>query len=297
MKLSLQLKLGQHLAMTPQLQQAIKLLQLSSFDLHQEVGQMLESNPMLELEESADEDTRDFERQIGGGDNWQDAHPQSHGLPARDGETHDFAASSPEEDNLQDHLLWQLNLTPMSARDYSIALAIVDAIDTNGMLSLDIESLLAGFAPDAGVGADETLAVLHRIQQFDPIGVGSRNLSECLLLQLGQINDPELEREICHASLIVEQHLALLASHDYAQLMRRTKLRAPELGAAVKLIESLNPRPGAQLSPAAASYVIPDVLVRRDPGFRRLAGRAQSRQRAAYPHQSGLRRPGVEFRR
>ena len=267
MKLSLQLKLGQQLAMTPQLQQAIKLLQLSSFDLHQEVGQMLESNPMLELEETTDEAGKDDERRFAEGEVWPETYHGGHGSAAPHGEHRepfDIAAGSPEEDSLQDHLLWQLNLTPMSDRDQSIALAIIDAIDANGMLSVDIDSLLAGFDPEFAIGADEVLAVLHRIQQFDPIGVGSRDLAECLLLQLGQISEPELAREVRHARLIVKDHLRLLASHDYAQLMRRSRLREAELGAAVRLIESLNPRPGAQLSPAAASYVVPDVLVRRD---------------------------------
>ena len=266
MKLSLQLKLGQQLAMTPQLQQAIRLLQLSSTDLHQEVGQMLESNPMLELEESE----REHGAQLRAEDDWRESRWQepwqpSFSGPARDGEAFDFAASSPEPDSLQDHLLWQLNLTPMSERDQSIALAIIDAIDANGRLSVDIDSLLAAFAPAAGVGADEALAVLHRIQQFDPAGVASRDLAECLLLQLGQISDPELESAAECARRVVKNHLDLLASHDYTQLMRRARLREDELGTAIRLIESLNPRPGAQLSPAAAGYVIPDVLVRRDP--------------------------------
>lgn len=264
MKLSLQLKLGQHLAMTPQLQQAIKLLQLSNFDLHQEVEQMLESNPMLELEEAADEVEKDFGRQPAVQESWQEYHPSSYGNSSWNGEPFDHESGNSQEDSLQDHLLWQLNLTPMSDQDKSIALSIVDAIDANGMLSVDIDSILAGFDPDAGIGPDEVLAVLHRIQQFDPIGVGSRDLSECLLLQLDQITDPALERQTDYAKLIVKNHLNLLASHDYAQLMRRTRLRESELGETVRLIESLNPRPGAHISPAATGYVIPDVLVSRD---------------------------------
>ncbi len=260
MKLALQLKLGQHLTMTPQLQQAIKLLQLSHLDLQREVGEMLESNPMLELEESADEADPVAAVETG-----LDQLPAASGPAHRGTEAFDFARDDPEEDSLQTHLLWQLNLTPMSNRDQLIALAIIDAIDANGMLGVDLDSILAGFDPEAGIGADEVLAVLHRIQRFDPIGVGSRDLPECLLLQLEQIADPALAAEVVHANLIVRDHLDLLASHDYAQLMRRTKLREAELGAAVRLIESLNPRPGAHIAPAAAGYVIPDVLVSRDP--------------------------------
>ena len=265
MKLSLQLKLGQHLAMTPQLQQAIKLLQLSNFDLHQEVEQMLESNPMLELEEATDETGKDYGRQSTIADNWQEYYPSSFGGSSWDGEPFDFESGGSREDSLQDHLLWQLNLTPMSDQDRSIALTIIDAIDSNGMLSVDIDSIMAGFDPDAGIGPDEVLAVLHRIQQFDPIGVGSRDLSECLLLQLEQITDPELERQTGFAKRIVKDYLNLLASRDYAQLMRRIRLREAELGETIRLIESLNPRPGAHISSATAGYVIPDVLVSRDP--------------------------------
>ncbi len=264
MKLSLQLKLGQHLAMTPQLQQAIKLLQLSNFDLHQEVVQMLESNPMLELEEAADEQEKEFSAQVTVSENWQDHYPSAYGGSSWHGEPFDFEAGSSEEDSLQDHLLWQLNLTPMSDRDRSIALAIIDAIDVNGMLSVDLDSILAGFDPESHISPDEALAVLHRIQQFDPIGVGSRNLAECLLLQLDQITDPELERPTAHAKVLVKDHLDLLASHDYSQLKRRTRLHEAELGESIRLIESLNPRPGAHISPATAGYVVPDVVVSRD---------------------------------
>ena len=264
MKLSLQLKLGQHLAMTPQLQQAIKLLQLSNFDLHQEVAQLLESNPMLEPDEAVDEPEKEFSAQVTVSDNWRDHYPAAAGGSSWGGEAFDFETGSSEEDNLRDHLLWQLNLTPMSNRDRSIAFAIIDAIDVNGMLSVDLDSIPASFDPDSRIGPDEALAVLHRIQQFDPIGVGSRDLAECLLLQLDQIVDPELERQVVNAKLLVKDHLDLLASHDYTQLKRRTRLQEAELEASIRLIESLNPRPGAHISPAAAGYVIPDVIVSRD---------------------------------
>ncbi len=264
MKLSLQLKLGQQLAMTPQLQQAIRLLQLSHFDLRREVEQMLESNPMLESEEAVEgTEAKEFGAPAAI-DNWRDHYPSSCGGSSWDGEPFDFETGGSAEDSLQDQLLWQLNLTPMSDRDRSIAAAIIDAIDGNGMLSVELDSILAGFDPAAQVGPDEALAVLHRIQQFDPIGVGSRDLAECLLLQLDQITDPELAQQADNARMIVKNHLDLLASHDYAQLMRRTRLREAELGATIRLIESLNPRPGAHISPDAAAYVIPDVIVSRD---------------------------------
>jgi len=262
MKLSLQARLGQQLNMTTQLHQTIKLLQLSNFDLRQEVGQMLESNPLLEAEESGDEAANGAGDRTLTGESWPEHSFARQGAPSWSG---DFEPSSSQQESLQDHLLWQLNLTPMSDRDHAIALAIVDAIDPNGMLSVDIDSLVAGFAADANMATDEVLAVLHRIQRFDPVGVGARDLGECLLLQLDQCTDPALEQQAGAARQIVRDHLGLLASHDYPRLMRKVRLNEEQLGAAVKLIESLNPRPGAHICPATAPYVIPDVIVSRDP--------------------------------
>ncbi len=264
MKLSLQLKLGQHLAMTPQLQQAIKLLQLSHFDLHQEISQMLESNPMLEREEAVGETDKEAGGETTVLQDWRDHYPIANGNTSHNGEPFDFAASSPQEENLQDKLLWQLNLTPMSDRDRSIAEAIIDAIDSDGMLSVDLDSILAGFDSELGIGIDEALAVLHLIQHFDPIGVGARDLKECLLVQLDNTTDPKWAPYLAQAKTIVQDHLELLASHDYAQLMRRTRLREAELGATLRLIESLNPRPAAHLSPANTGYIVPDTIVSRD---------------------------------
>ena len=224
MKLSLQLKLGQQLTMTPQLQQAIRLLQLSTLDLQQEIHEALESNPMLELIEgsddeeaslhsdidnndgdknseltssqlqenaSADSDVSDWREQIPDelavDSSWEDIYPTSYrSATSFDTDSLDFESRNTAVDTLQDHLLWQLNLTPMSEQDRSIGLAIIDAIDINGMLTVELESIHSGFYPDAEIELDEVLAVLHRIQQFDPVGVGYRNLAECLLIQLNQ---------------------------------------------------------------------------------------------------------------
>lgn len=309
MKLSLQLKLGQQLTMTPQLQQAIRLLQLSTLDLQQEIHQALESNPMLELIENNDEDeepsskestseanineptnseaktkTRDNEELNGDDNDWQNDIPNDLGVDTNwddiypgtaaqtssyDGDSSDFESRTSAEGTLQDHLLWQLNLTHMSEKDNSIALAIIDAIDSNGMLTVDLESIHSGFQSDsddsdAEVELDEVLAVLHRIQQFDPIGVGYRDLAECLMLQLTQIIDPELENAVRNAKSVIGEHIDLLGNRDYAQLMRRTKLKEHELSEAISIIESLNPRPGASISPPSTSYVVPDVIVSKD---------------------------------
>ena len=299
MKLSLQLKLGQQLAMTPQLQQAIKLLQLSTLDLQQEIHQALESNPMLELiegieddENSAKETDTDSEpasqtadspdsntldnpeedywqneipKDLEVDSNWDDIYtnspPPSQIFEADD---FDFESRNSVEETLQDHLLWQLNLTPMSESDEAIAMAIIDAIDPNGWLTVDLESILAGFDPALEIELDEVVAVLHRIQQFDPIGVGYRNLSECLLIQLNYLGENHPPKLIENAKLIARDYIELLGHRDYALLMRKTKLKEAELAETITVIESLDPRPGANIAPPSTNYVVPDVIVTKD---------------------------------
>ncbi len=300
MKLSLQLKLGQQLTMTPQLQQAIRLLQLSTLDLQQEIHQALESNPMLELIEGNDEDDSptdekdksEFEKlkselsentqssEANGDDNkweddipgdlsvdsnWDDIYPNNYtSSAAPDSDGFDFESRNSAEETLQDHLLWQLNLTPMSEQDEAIAMAIIDAIDANGMLTVDIESIHSSFEPEAEIEEDEVLAVLHRIQQFDPIGVGYRDLGECLLIQLQQLEIPGKQEAIENAKLVIRDYLSLLGNRDYAQLMRKTKLKEAELRDTIAIIESLDPRPGANIAPPSTNYIVPDVIVSKD---------------------------------
>lgn len=317
MKISLQLKLGQQLTMTPQLQQAIRLLQLSTLDLQQEIHQALESNPMLEVDESFDGegdssstyDGEDSSERINGkqdteasltevkdsfaeqsssdssyeasGDeshwadsipeqltvdtNWDDIYQNSYtsGSPAPDND--DFESRDAASESLQDHLLWQLNLTNMSDTDRLIAMAIIDAVDANGQLCASLESILEGLQEHLEVEEDEVLAVLHRIQQFDPIGVASRDLSECLLVQLRQVPDDLVTDAIRNARILVKDHLPLLGNRDYAQVMRATRLKEPELRDAIAIIEKLNPRPGAEIAPSSATYIVPDVFVSKDP--------------------------------
>jgi len=304
MKLSLQLKLGQQLTMTPQLQQAIRLLQLSTLDLQQEIHQAVESNPMLELIENREEDeiptpadgstttdpkaaadaesgtTAQDHAELNSDDNdWKNDIPSDIGMDTQwddiysgtssqsssfDGDSTDFESRTSAESTLQDHLLWQLNLTHMSEKDSSIALAIIDAIDSNGMLTVDLESIHSGFDSDLEIDIDEILAVLHRIQQFDPIGVGYRNLAESLMLQLAQIDSLESAKAVSNAKLVISKHIDLLGNRDYAQLMRRTKLKQSELSEAITIVESLNPRPGSSICPPSTSYVVPDVIVSKD---------------------------------
>lgn len=313
MKLSLQLKLGQTLTMTPQLQQAIRLLQLSTLDLQQEIHQALESNPMLELDEGDDygKSVSDSDAENSGqredidnginstnelyespdasgtasgeepqweeshipselsvDSNWDDIYQSTYttgsGSSADSDFESDFESRNSASETLQDHLTWQLNLTPMSDTDRLIGMAIIDAVDVNGMLTSTVESIHAGLNASLDIDLDEVIAVLHRIQQFDPVGVAYRDLAECLLIQLQQVDDEEVTPAIRNARIIVKNHLQLLGNRDYAQLMRLTRLKEPELRDAIAIIEALNPRPGADISPPSTTYIVPDVLVTKD---------------------------------
>lgn len=302
MKLSLQLKMGQNLSMTPQLQQAIKLLQLSTLDLQDEIAEALESNPMLERiegdelsggerehtdsntqqqEQASEADARQESEHDPGnsstddnewGENipnelttdsqWEDIYPGSGG-GSYEGDNSDFESRNSAVETLQDHLLWQLNLSHLSEKDQRIGEAIIDSIDPSGRLTTAIEELLEGFSAEEDIEADEVLAVLHRIQHFDPVGVGYRSLSECLLIQLELLNEDDFPA-LCAAKLIVSEHIELLGVRDYSQLLRKARLKEPELRAAIELIENLNPQPGSDIAPPSTSYVIPDVLVSKD---------------------------------
>jgi len=302
MKQSLVLKMGQQLTMTPQLQQAIRLLQLSTLDLQQEIQQALESNPMLELAEDADDDFGGSDNTSEGADEsnalnlpepvtleslqpeleiedgrwneqipnelpvdtqWEDVYQTSaSSLPSQNDEDWDYTARTSSAESLQDHLHWQLNLSPMSDVDRMIATALIDAIGPDGYLDETLEQILESLDPELEIEADEVEMVLHRIQQFEPAGIGARNLSECLLLQLRQLpaKTPLLEQ----TSALVSEHLELLGSRDFNQLMRKTRLNEDQLRQCITLIQQLNPRPGSDIGGEPPEYIIPDILVRRE---------------------------------
>ena len=306
MKHSLVLKMGQQLTMTPQLQQAIRLLQLSTLDLQQEIQEALDSNPMLERQEegedfdnddpladdgettepattapsqdasydSATENTERFDEgewneripgELPVDTAWEDIYQTSaSSLPSNDSEEWDFTARTSAGESLQSHLLWQLNLTQMSETDQLIAVTLVDCISNDGYLEESLEEILQAFDPELDIELDELEAVLHRIQLFDPVGCGSRDLRECLLIQLRQL--PETTPWRSEAQRLVSDFLALLGNRDYAQLMRRMKIKEGDLRPIIALIQSLNPRPGSQIESTEAEYVIPDVLVHKHNG-------------------------------
>jgi RNA polymerase sigma-54 factor len=177
----------------------------------------------------------------------------------------DFESRRVATDSLYDHLMWQLNLTPMSDRDRIIAMAIIDAVEPSGMLSVSLSDIHEGLVSEwDDLDLDEVVAVQHRIQQFDPCGACSEHLADCLTVQLQQL--PEATPFLAEAILIAKHYLPLLASRDFRQLMRRTKLKEEELGQAVTLIQGLNPRPGDMIANGDTEYVVPDVFVEKRHG-------------------------------
>ncbi|WP_201518990.1 RNA polymerase factor sigma-54 [Escherichia ruysiae] len=283
MKQGLQLRLSQQLAMTPQLQQAIRLLQLSTLELQQELQQALESNPLLEQIDTHDEidthETPDSETLDTADALEQKEMPEE--LPLDASWDTIYTAGTPSgtsgdyiddelpvyqgktTQTLQDYLMWQVELTPFSDTDRAIATSIVDAVDDTGYLTVPLEDILESMG-DEEIDIDEVEAVLKRIQRFDPVGVAAKDLRDCLLIQLSQFDKttPWLEE----ARLIISDYLDLLANHDFRTLMRVTRLKEDVLKEAVNLIQSLDPRPGQSIQTGEPEYVIPDVLVRKHNG-------------------------------
>ncbi len=283
MKQTLQLRLGQHLTMTPQLQQAIRLLQLSTMELQTEVQEALESNLMLEVDEDANSPTSSDSADEGGAPErdivptdipselpvdtvWEDIYdavPVQYGAAGINGA--EFEIPHAQSETLTDHLLWQLGLTRMSELDKAIATAVIDGIGEDGYLRVSLEDILKSLStPDLEIDQLEIEAVLHQVQNFDPIGVGARDLCECLSIQLRQCPDDTPWRQV--AVTLVRDHLDLLGQRDYAQLMRLLKLQKEELQAVITLIKTLTPRPGDAIQSSQPEYVIPDVFVRNVKG-------------------------------
>ncbi len=352
MKQSLSLKLGQQLKMTPQLQQAIRLLQLSALELEQEIQDNLDANPLLEVEDefngddSGDSSTaseapadiadtplgeasgddisqslesgaefdddyaNDFaddrpdnlpsdygEQMVAAGlpdlamdgpgesdvsdqlqapltdeipvdSNWDDVYPQAPSGTASEND-YDVGTNDSADETLESHLLWQLNLTPMAPSDRVIAMAIIDEITDDGLLGTTLEEICETLArshegSDAPPALEEIEEILQRVQQFDPIGVGARDLQECLLLQLEQLD--ETTPWLTEARNLVTTHLHVLGNKDFVTLVRQTHLSESQLSQVVALIRTLQPRPGAALFEETADYEVPDVLVRKDQG-------------------------------
>jgi len=267
LKPSLQLKLGQTLTMTPQLQQAIRLLQLPVLDLNAQIQDALEENIMLEMEDLPDvpqtsaETTAEVET-IKAEVSWaersaariQDGGWNGEGRPASE-----FADESGQ--SLREHLLWQLEMGDFSPRQALIGEAIVDSINDDGYLTIDNDEIAASLGAETAVSKDEIEATLRKVQHFDPVGVAARSIPECLILQLQQLD--EATPGLALAIELARDHLDLIASQSHAELRRDLRATDEELHDALALVKGCNPKPGLAVSQAATEYVIPDVFVRK----------------------------------
>ncbi|MCB1739735.1 MAG: RNA polymerase factor sigma-54 [Gammaproteobacteria bacterium] len=282
MKQSLQLRIGQQLAMTPQLQQAIRLLQLSTLELQAEVQEALDSNLMLEVEDEIEvrppaetssvesESTSEVEpvdipQELPVDSVWEDIYDsttQSAGPaePLPGVEAHRSAESS-----LYEHLMEQINLLRLSEQDRAIATAIADAIDADGYLRQSTQELSESLVEQGvEVEEDEVHAVLSLIQNLDPGGVGARDLGECLAIQLRQMDEDVPWRN--EALELVSRHIDLLGSRDFAQLTRLLGIERDDLKDVMALIQTLTPRPGQLIETEPPEYVVPDVFVFKKDG-------------------------------
>jgi RNA polymerase sigma-54 factor len=279
LKPSLQLKLGQQLTMTPQLQQAIRLLQLPALELQAHIRELLETNVMLEpLEEAESSGTfeavvtaaeqpkapeRTAESTVEVLDGSWDGHnvgPAETPWSGDDDERQQEYADAANE-SLQEHLLWQLELGSLAPRELAIARAVVDAVSDDGYLIETLEEIAQTLRPELECPPGEIAGVLARVQSLDPPGVGARSVGECIELQLRQLDPATPGFET--ALQIARHHLALVAEGELSLLRRELRASEEEISCALALVRSCHPRPGATVSAGSAEYVVPDVFVRR----------------------------------
>ena len=289
MKARLQTSLGQQLVLTPQLRQAIHLLQLSALELDAELAAAVESNPLLDwVEPDPPAAIADGQAPDGDGDSsgaepppWSsDSEPwqQRNSSFDSDEDDGDAAERVAEAESLRDHLLWQLHLTHLSARDRRIGLALIDAIDDDGYLREPLDALLATLRPELEVDHGELQAVLHQLQRFDPPGVGARDLGECLTLQLALLSDDTPGKPL--ALRMAAGPIERLPKVGIDGLATELQCASSDVALALQLLRSLDPRPGAQIGAIPAdTYVTPDCVIWRQQGTWRVALAAGQRAR------------------
>lgn len=280
MKAVLQLRQSQQLTLTPQLQQAIKLLQLSTLEINQETARLLDENPFLEREEddiaqpyahgdapsssastetktSEDNDTQPAET------DWTEPTYNSSG--ASDDDDENYSEIAADRPSLREHLLWQVNMSQLDSRDKKIIGLLIDALDENGYLSQPLEEIAEMLPAELDITLDDLETALVQLQHLDAPGIGARNLSECLGLQLQDMPEDAPGRDL--ALGIVTHHLDLLANRDFNKLKKALFCNDAELRCAQELIVHLQPKPGSAFEQRAADYVVPDVLVERHGGI------------------------------
>jgi RNA polymerase sigma-54 factor len=267
LKPSLQLKLGQTLTMTPQLQQAIQLLQLPVLDLNAQIQDALEENIMLEMEDlpdvpqTSDETTAEVET-IRAEDSWQTQASQRIQDGGWNGEGRPITEIADESgQTLHEHLFWQLEMEDFTPRQAIIGEAIIDSINDDGYLTIELDEIAGYLDEETEVSSDELQETLAKIQKLDPIGVAARSIPECLVLQLRQLDASTQGLQL--AIKLAENHLDLVAKREYGELRRSLRISEDDLHDALALVKSCNPKPGLAVSPAATEYVIPDVFVRK----------------------------------
>jgi RNA polymerase sigma-54 factor len=272
MEPSLQIRLSQKLALSPQLQQAIRLLQLNRIELREYIQDVLDANPILERTESdadgdpvedgkvdsaaAAEDTgqAEWEAESPGGEQWLESSPY-------EGYSTEPQIADTSADSLREHLLWQINLAHFSEIDTAIAEAIVYGLDEDGYLHDSIQDVRASLAPELLVDEDEVLAVLHRVQRLEPVGVATRDTAECIRVQLSSLPSDTPGRDL--ALRISRDYLDLLARRALDELRKNTGANDDSIATAVELIQSLEPKPGARYDNRRDEYLVPDVYVTR----------------------------------
>ncbi len=284
MKPALQLRQSQQLLLTPQLQQAIKLLQLSTLEINQEASRLLDENPLLErIDDNANQTySGSSDAQAPAQENsesasasespaqdsqpeWGEANFSHSGNASPDDEDDGYQEVASERPNLREHLLWQLNMCLLDARDKKIISLLIDALDENAYLSQPLEEIVEIFPAELDITLDDLETALVQLQHLDAPGIGARDLRECLSLQLQAIPEDVPGRDM--ALRIVGEHLDLLAARDFSRLKRVLRCDDDALRTAQDLIVHLQPKPGMAFEHRAADYVVPDVLVEKVGGI------------------------------
>lgn len=283
MKPTLQLRFSQQLTLTPQLQQAIRLLQLSTQDMHQEIARLLEENPMLEMaDESAagpfpieprttattpneEAEQKHSDTDDRGADDFAnepaDWNTGGGTMRSTDDEDETYPEQAAEQASLRAHLHCQLSTSSVDGKDRKVVGLLIDALDENGYLAQDLEELAELLPDELEITIDDLETALVQLQHLDQPGLGARNLGECLALQLKAMPEDTPQRDL--AVRLVSQHLDLVAAHDFSKIKKLLRCSDDELRTAQNLITCLNPKPGAEFGQSVADYVVPDVVVEK----------------------------------
>ena len=270
MKASLQLRMSQQLTLTPQLQQSIRLLQLSTQDMQQEVARMLEENPMLELSEeiavfsgeSRISAVTEERPQSDHDDRYDESHaaePVEWNTRGADDESESYPEQAALQASMREYLHNQLSISQLNARDKLVIGMLIDALDENGYMVQDLAELAELLPAELAITLDDLETALVQLQYLDRPGLGARNLSECLALQLKALPEETPQREL--AISLAALHLDLLAAHDFVRIKKLMRCTDDSLRVAQSLILSLNPKPGGEFDRSVADYVVPDVIV------------------------------------